>query len=177
MRRIASRFVTIAAIAASTALGQQAAPASNHIFDNRDFAINSVAATTRRFIVESTAQTPTPAITRIPYFGGPLQTYLNLTPGIVADQAKLPFGANVTVPVAGGRAEIYGGAGGAFIPYRSVYTRQDTWFTQTRAGIRVALDPDRHVWLGGTAYYLTNFAEKKRQWGLGTADLTVRFGK
>lgn len=72
---------------------------------------------------------------------------------------------------------IHGGIGGIFVPYESWYSKPNSWLTQTSLGARIALDPGHHFWLGATSYYLTDFADKTRQWGYGAADLTVRFGK
>jgi len=63
------------------------------------------------------------------------------------------------------------------VPYATPYSKPNSWLAQTSLGARIALDPGHHVWLGGTAYYLTDFADKTRQWSYGSADLTIRFGR
>lgn len=121
---------------------------------------------------------------QIPSFGGPLQFYANL-PNLSAwsnghigvSRGKTPFGGDIILPFARGRAEMFGGVAGVYVLMGTRITRPYTWLTQTKFGCRVALDPEHHVWLGATGYYLTNFAEKTRQRALGSADLTIRFGR
>lgn len=110
-------------------------------------------------------------------YGGPLQTYLNLATLDIAHDTHLPFGATAVVPVNRWRLELFGGIGGAYATFRTPYAMFDSWMVQTSAGARVALDQGRHVWIGTTASYITDFADKKRQWVTGAADLTLRFGK
>jgi hypothetical protein len=117
--------------------------------------------------------------TQIHYVGGALQSYLNVNSGDLTGRMYdivAPFGATAVVPVVRGRAEVYGGAAGVFVPFASPYSRQNSWLTQASIGFRLRLDPGYHFWLGTTAHYLTDFADKKRQWAYGTADLTIRFG-
>lgn len=118
--------------------------------------------------------------TQIQYFGGALQNYLNVSyPDSIQGMYGIaaPFGATAVLPLARGRAEIFGGAAGVFVPFATPYSRPNSWLTQASAGVRMHLDPGYHLWLGTTAYYLTDFAGKKRQWAYATADLTVRFGR
>jgi hypothetical protein len=121
---------------------------------------------------------------QIHFLDGALQNYLNINNGVNNTDLLghtrymlLPFGATAVLPVAGGRLEIHGGFGGLFVPYESSYSKPNSWLTQISLGARIALDPGHHFWLGATSYYLTDFADKTRQWGYGAADLTVRFGK
>jgi hypothetical protein len=121
---------------------------------------------------------------QLPSFGGPLQFYANL-PNLSAwsngyigvSRGKTPFGGDIILPFWRGRAEMFGGVAGVYVLMGTRITRPYTWLTQTKLGWRVALDPEHHVWLGATGYYLTNFAEKTRQWASGSADLTIRFGR
>ena len=124
-------------------------------------------------------ETMMPAVVngQIPSFGGPLQTYLNLAGQDVMRDAHLPFGATGVLPINRWRLEVFGGIGGVYAPFRTSYAMTNAWMIQTSMGARVALDQGRHVWVGTTARYVTDFADKKRQWVTGTADLTVRFGK
>jgi hypothetical protein len=114
---------------------------------------------------------------QIRYYGGPLQTYLNLVGKDTARDTHLPFGATAILPINRWHLEVFGGTGGVFAPFRGSYAMTNSWMVQTSMGARVALDPGRHVWVGTTARYMTDFADKKRQWVTGTADLTVRFGR
>jgi hypothetical protein len=114
---------------------------------------------------------------QIRYFGGPLQTYLNLAGLDVARETHLPFGATAVLPISRWRLELFGGIGGTYAVFRTPYAMTNSWMVQTSLGARTALDQGRHVWIGTTASYITDFADKKRQWVTGTADLTLRFGK
>jgi hypothetical protein len=89
----------------------------------------------------------------------------------------LPFGATAILPINRWHLELFGGIGGTFAPFRSSYAMTNSWMVQTSMGARVALDQGRHIWVGTTARYMTDFADRKRQRVTGTADLTVRFGK
>ena len=114
---------------------------------------------------------------QIRYYGGPLQTYLNLAGLDVARETHLPFGATAVLPIDRWRMELFGGMGGAYATFHTPYATTNSWMVQTSMGARAALDQGRHVWIGTTATYITDFADKKRQWATGTADLTLRFGK
>jgi hypothetical protein len=119
---------------------------------------------------------------QIPNFGGVLQYFANL-PDVslwrtsAQSMNKAPFGGEAVLPLARERAELFGGIGGVYSTTGTPYTRPYTWLTQTKLGGRVALDPGGHFWLGTTAYYQTNFAEKTRQWVTKTADFAIRFGR
>jgi hypothetical protein len=129
-----------------------------------------------RLTTESPVRDLAPGVT-IPDFGGALQDYVNrLGPGASLD-SRAPFGGSLLFTFAGGRLEVFGGLGGIFVPWASSYTRPNSWLTQTSAGARVALDPNRRVWLGVSTYLLTNSADKTRSRAYPSADLTFRFGK
>ncbi len=117
---------------------------------------------------------------QIPNFGGALQSFANLHSLSLwrpPDQNKAPFGCEAVMPFAGDRVELFGGIGAVYSIMGTPYTRPYTWFGQTKLGGRVALDPGGHFWLGTTAYYHTNFAEKTRQWVTRSADFSIRFGR
>lgn len=119
---------------------------------------------------------------QIPNFGGVLQGFANVRNVSLwrsPDQSinRAPFGGEVVLPLARDRVELFGGIGGVYSTMGTPYTRPYTWLTQTKLGGRVALDPAGHFWLGTTVYYHTNFAEKTRQWVMGTADFAIRFGR
>ncbi len=113
---------------------------------------------------------------QVPYYGGPLQYYLNVERTYPLHDVKLPFGASFFHPAAHGRVEIFGSVSGLYVPFASIYTRPNSWLTQANAGVRVAVDEERHFWLGGSIGYLANFADQKRQYGYGSVDFTYRFG-
>lgn len=129
-----------------------------------------------RLTIEDAVSIKEPGV-QIPDFGGALQAYVNRLAPVAPLNSQLPFGGNVVLSLARRRVEIFGGMGGIFVPYASPYTAPNTWLMQNKAGFRVALDPDKHVWLGATTYLMTNFAVKTTSSGAATADLTVNFGK
>jgi hypothetical protein len=121
----------------------------------------------------------TPAVSpagQIPYYGGPLQNYLNTEGVYTLHDVIRPFGASGSVPLAHGRMELFGTMGGVFVPFRSAYTMPNAWLTQGTLGARVALDQAHHFWVGGTGSYLADFADKERQWGSWSADFTLQSG-
>ena len=128
---------------------------------------------------ELDVETMLPAVEngQIRFYGGPLQTYLNLAGLDIARETHLPFGATAVFPIQRWRLELFGGIGGAYAIFHTPYAMTNSWMVQTTIGARTALDQGRHVWIGTTASYITDFADKKRQWVTGTADLTLRFGK
>jgi hypothetical protein len=119
---------------------------------------------------------------QIPNVGGPLQFYANLRnvtlwQSPAASMNKTPFGGEFRLQLLRDRAELFGGIAGVYSIMGTQYTRPYTWLTQAKLGGSVALDPAGHFWVGTTTYYLTNFAEKTRQWVTRSADFTIRFGK
>jgi hypothetical protein len=117
------------------------------------------------------------AASQIPDFGGTLQSYANMTAATVVDSTKLPFGGAVTLALGHDRVEMFGGAGAVYVPFSTPYSAPNTWLSQTKVGVRVALDQERHFWVGATTYLLTNFGEKTKNRSYGSADFSVRFGK
>jgi hypothetical protein len=105
-----------------------------------------------------------------------LQGFLTVDARNPLHEIRRSFGGEAAFSFAGGRMKLVGTSGGVFVPFRSVYSMPNGWFTETTAGVRIALDPHEHFWLGGTAHYLTDFADKKRQWAYESADLTIEFG-
>ena len=98
-----------------------------------------------------------------------------------------PFGANATWRLHEDRVELYTGFGGieawkadgTFEPQgRRLFSNadDDAWLTQVQAGGRIAVDHDRHVWLGATGRYLYNFGPGVRQGTTFSGDATFRLG-
>ncbi len=114
---------------------------------------------------------------QILYAGGPLQSYLNIEQSYPLYDVVRSFGATGVFTADRRRIELFGGMGGVYVPFRSSYTMPNAWLTQVSAGARIALDPGQHLWLGGTASWLTDFADKNRQWGSLSADFTFRTGR
>jgi hypothetical protein len=122
--------------------------------------------------------TPSDALNgQLPYYGGPIQYFVNTQATSVLRDVILPFGASASLPLAHGRIELLGSAGGLYVPIATAYSRPNAWLTQATFGARFALDPAHHFWVGGSARYLTDFADKKRQSGLLTADFTFQSGR
>jgi hypothetical protein len=99
-----------------------------------------------------------------------------------------PFGASVTAKLRGDRVELFGGFAGieawkpdgtfqpqGLRPWTS--TDGDAWLTQGQAGIRVAVDSGRHLWLGATGRRLYNFGPGPKQWTTLGGDATFRLGR
>ena len=114
---------------------------------------------------------------QIANYGGPLQNYLNAAWSYQSTDYKPPFGGSAIIPFARGRGELFGSMGGIFVPVRSTYTMPNAWLVQTSIGIRVAVDPAHHFWVGGAAHHVVDFADKQRQWGAWSAGLTFRSGR
>jgi hypothetical protein len=123
--------------------------------------------------------TPLPdmAAGQIPDYGGPIQNYLNVASGLSMQEIRPPFGGSGIATFAHRRLEILGNLSGIFVPFQSSWTqstRPNAWFTQATFGARFALDPGHHIWAGVTGRYTADFADKTRQHGLWSADLTYR---
>ncbi len=120
--------------------------------------------------------TPLPDMTagQIPDYGGPIQNYLNYSASFPMNNVINPFGGSGIATFAHGRGEVFGNIAGIYVPFQSSWTRPNAWFTQATFGVRYALDPGRHLWVGATGRYTADFADKTRQHGLWSADLTYR---
>jgi hypothetical protein len=100
------------------------------------------------------------------------------------------FGATGTLSFWNGRAALFAQIGGvnAWKPdgVRIQAARHggfstssnDAWLVQGAAGVRVAVDPGRHVWLGGESRYLRNFGPDNRvHWNSYSGGATFVFGR
>jgi hypothetical protein len=110
-------------------------------------------------------------------FDGPIQDLVNVNAANIYAPLHESFAGGVVMHLAHKRLEIFGTVGGLFVPYRTMYTMPNAWLYQTDIGVRWALDPNRHLWIGGTGHYITDFSDKKRQWAYESADFTVQFGR
>lgn len=99
-----------------------------------------------------------------------------------------PSGVDATLKLLGGRVQLFGGFGalealkpaGTFEPQGlrlMTSSDDDAWLVQIKAGARVAVDPHRHLWLGGTARHLYNFGSGKTEWSTLSGDATFKFGR
>ncbi|MES1258159.1 MAG: hypothetical protein ABUS51_07005 [Acidobacteriota bacterium] len=86
-------------------------------------------------------ETMMPAVVdgQIRYYGGPLQTYLNLAGADVTHATHLPFGATAILPMNRWHLEVFGGMGGAWAPFHTSYAMTNSWMVQTSMVARVAL--------------------------------------
>ena len=84
-----------------------------------------------------------------------------------------------------GRAVLFAGMGGEnfwepdnttidHFPDRSF---NHAWLMQGVGGGRVAIDKDRHIWLGTAGRYLQSYGVRKGKWGSLGGSATFLFGK
>ena len=86
----------------------------------------------------------------------------------------LPFGVRYIFPRANGKVEWFAGLGGAYMLGPNNYSE---WAITPNLGVRVAVDKQRHFWLGSTARYSKDFGLPQGQWVTWTADFGFRFGR
>jgi hypothetical protein len=95
------------------------------------------------------------------------------------------FGTKVTWSVAKGRVEVFAKAGGinAWRPDNVVIDAHrstsfnDVWLLQSVSGARIALDRQKHLWLGAEAGYFQSVGANQRKWSAATFSLTYEFGR
>ena len=94
------------------------------------------------------------------------------------------FGSEATLGTFGDRGELYLGYGGinawrsdnTLILERRSSSFNDAWLVQTSAGARLALDKEKHFWLGTAGRYLQNFGDGKKHWNTFGGSATFQFG-
>jgi len=86
----------------------------------------------------------------------------------------VPFGAKAILPLAHGRIELFLGAGGAYAWHSDYGSYRNGMFAQGSLGARVALDRNRHYWLGTSVRTYTK--GNSETWISWTADFGFRFG-
>ena len=112
---------------------------------------------------------------------------LHTGPRNLSRPALPPFGATVTAKLKHDRLEFFAGFGGieawkpegTFEPqgHRPTTTTDgDAWLIQGQVGSRFAVDPNRHLWLGGTARRLYNFGPGPKQGNTLSGEAVIRFG-
>ena len=91
----------------------------------------------------------------------------------------MPFGFRYVQPLNKGKLELSIGLGAAYIWYPQVFYAGSfgTWAGQGSLGAHVAVDKNRHIWLGTTGRYFNDFRYYSRSWVDWTADVSFRFGK
>lgn len=96
-------------------------------------------------------------------------------PDVLRTRYTLPaFGAKLTWHLASDRVEVFSLFGGinAIKPDSYIWDVQrprgtsfnDAWLLQGITGVRIAVDPNRHFSIGGSAGYLENYGDGKRHW-------------
>jgi hypothetical protein len=168
-------FIAVAILTTGAASGQNAVPEIRNVqvVDISRFRESHPAFTFLATPLPSARETG-----QIGNYGGPLQYYLNSALSYPLHDVIVPFGGSAQVPLAHGRVELFGNMGGIFVPVRTTSpTMPNSWLVQTSLGIRVALDPAHHFWAGGSALHVVDFADKQRQSGAWSADLTFRSGR
>lgn len=93
----------------------------------------------------------------------------------------MPFGLRGVVPVAGGRAELFAGVGGAQL-WSSEYNLGQPYYGSNflfhlNGGARIALDRAQHFRLGPTVRYYRDVGRPTQQWLSLSADFSYRFGR
>jgi hypothetical protein len=105
--------------------------------------------------------------------------------GMERRRHSLPaFGFRAILSVFGGRAEFYLGYGGinawrsdnTLILERRSSSFNDAWLVQTSGGARLAIDKQRHLWLGTAGRYLQNFGDGRKHWNTFGGSATFQFG-
>jgi hypothetical protein len=95
------------------------------------------------------------------------------------------FGSVLTLKMMNGRAELFTGIGGinawkpdnTTIEPRRDRSFNDAWLVQGVAGARIAVDKDRHFWLGGATRYVRNYGAGRTHWNSLGGSATFQFGK
>lgn len=92
----------------------------------------------------------------------------------------MPFGLRATVPLAVGRAELFAGAGAAYLwssayDLNNVYNASNFLF-QLNGGARFALDNAKHFRLGPTVRFYRDLGRPTQQWLSISADLSYLVG-
>jgi hypothetical protein len=108
-------------------------------------------------------------------------------PNMDRTRSTIPaFGTQATLAYWNGRAELFSGFGGinawkpdntVIEPWRRGTSYNDAWLAQGFAGARVAVDRERHLWLGPTLRHLQNFGEGKKHWNSVGGSATFTFGR
>lgn len=93
----------------------------------------------------------------------------------------MPFGFRGLAPLAGGRAELFAGTGGAHLwssEYGLVrYYASDRFLWQLNGGGRVAIDRAKHFRVGATVRFYRDLGRPTQEWVSATGDVSYRFGR
>jgi hypothetical protein len=83
------------------------------------------------------------------------------------------FGFRGILPLAQGRTELFAGVDGAYL---RDFQATSGMAIEPQFGFRVAVDKQKHFWLGGSARFVQNFGIYTGEWFTSTADIGFRFG-
>ncbi len=116
-----------------------------------------------------------------------LECPICVAPGFRARVAIPPFGATGKLGLFNDRVELFAGFGGvqAVIPPgsfrpqgRRLFTssEDDSWLMQFKAEAQVAVDPQKHIWIGGAARRFYSSGAGPRQWNSLSGQATFKLG-
>jgi len=116
-----------------------------------------------------------------------LECPMCVAPGFRARVAIPPFGATANLSLFHDRVNFFAGFGGveAVIPPGSfrpqglrLFTspEDDAWLMQFKAGGQVAVDPQKHLWIGGAARRFYSSGAGPRQWSSLSGEATFKLG-
>jgi hypothetical protein len=92
----------------------------------------------------------------------------------------MPFGIRGIAPLAGGRAELFAGAGGAYL-WSSEYDLRsyggEGFLWQLNGGGRIAIDRAKHFRVGATMRFYRDLGRPTQEWFSVTGDVSYRFGR
>jgi hypothetical protein len=94
--------------------------------------------------------------------------------GFYSRTENAAFGFRGILPLAKGRTELFAGVDGAYL---RDFQLASAMAIEPEFGFRVAVDKQKHFWLGGTARFVQNFGIPEGEWFTCTADIGFRFGK
>lgn len=83
------------------------------------------------------------------------------------------FGFRGILPLAKGKTELFAGVDGAYL---RDFQASSSMAIEPEFGFRVAVDKQKHFWLGGTGRFVQNFGIAAGEWFTSTADIGFRFG-
>jgi hypothetical protein len=91
-----------------------------------------------------------------------------------------PFGVRGILPLAHGRVELSAAAGGLYEKYyvanEAFFHSHSGWGGYGGGSVAVALDPNRHFWIGASPrFYVANGSYVRDRWFVFTGDLGFRF--
>ena len=116
-----------------------------------------------------------------------LECPICVAPGFRARVAIPPFGATGKLALFNDRVELFGGFGGVEAVTAPgilrpqglrlfTSTEDDAWLMQFKAEAQVAVDPQKHIWIGGAARRFYSSGAGPRQWNSLSGQATFKLG-